>query len=62
MNSHDRIRDTLIQVINILHVTLHVESSGVMSGERGGQGSGPSLPIHVPGNFSYRYVRNGKLQ
>ena len=41
-------------VENTLSLTyrLKKKSRGVISGDRGGQGVGPSLPIHLFGNFA----------
>jgi len=38
------------------------KSSGVKSGERGGQRTWPRLPIHLLGNFPSRYARTSKYR
>ena len=51
-------------VENTLSLTyLHKKKSrGVISGDRGGQGVGPSLPIHLFGNVASKNRRTGVLQ
>jgi len=38
------------------------KSRGVITGDRGGQGVGPSLPIHLFGNYASKNRRTCELQ
>jgi len=52
----------LLSIHNVLNVPPRKKSSGERSGLRGGQGTGPSLPIQASGNLSFKTSVTNQLK